>query len=313
MYCVDTDLPYKPHRLRRGDTVGIVSTSFSVVTDGSEEAVRSAIVEKFATLGLNVKFAKNWYTDINAPFSGTPEQRREDLMSMFEDPNVHAIMATKGGRGAVDVVPLLDYDIIRKNPKPYIGLSDPTIVHMALQSRTNMLTMYIPNALTVWTEKMKHWMSCILMQSRAITFNNPGTRTIIRGKSIGRLLGGILALVYITPFTGYGYNLDDPYILFFEEVGVIDGTLERRLKAMDRSGIFKNAKGLVFGDCVRCSENHFKIDQVVRNVWKKYPHVPSYTGANITHDEGSFTLPMNILYEIDSGKGQLKMLESFVR
>lgn len=313
--CSSNEGSLKHPRIKPGDTVGIVSTSLSIWIGGKdEETLKKEIIQLFSEFGLNVKFAKYWASKKDPLYSGTPEERRSDLMQMFTDPSVDLIMASKGGGGAIDVVPLLDYDIIKMHQKPYIGFSDPTFVHMALQSRINMLTMYSPNAIMTWTESMKKWFSCILMQGKKMTFSNPGTETIVRGKAIGRLLGGVFELIFVTPWTGYGYNLDDPYILFFEAIGVSDEVLERRLKAMDRGGLFKNAKGLVFGECPRCPGGNPVVNAFVKKIWRKYPHVPSYTGANVTHGhDGSFTLPMNILYEIDSGKGQLKMLESFVK
>ena len=118
----------KPPKLHFGDTIGIIGASGAVRVEG---AVGRA-VEYAKSLGFNVKLGES----ANAKYgylSGSDELRARDVNAMFADPEVKAIVSTRGGYGTMRMLDLLDYDMIRKNPKIFIGFSDITAMHIAFQ------------------------------------------------------------------------------------------------------------------------------------------------------------------------------------
>ena len=115
----------------RGSKVGIVSPSSAL---DSPEDIRDGL-RWLESCGYRVVLGTHVYDRLNH-MAGTPEQQAEDLMRFFADPEIRAVFAAAGGFGAQYLLPLLDYDLIRKNPKPLIGFSDTTALQAGIFART---------------------------------------------------------------------------------------------------------------------------------------------------------------------------------
>ena len=116
----------------RGSKVGIVSPSSAL---DSPEDIRDGL-RWLESCGYRVVLGTHVYDRLNH-MAGTPEQQAEDLMRFFADPEIKAVFAAAGGFGAQYLLPLLDYDLIRKNPKPLIGFSDTTALQAGIFARTD--------------------------------------------------------------------------------------------------------------------------------------------------------------------------------
>jgi muramoyltetrapeptide carboxypeptidase len=108
-----------------------------------ERAVR--LLESF---GYRVKLAEH-IAAREQYLAGSAETRARDLMAMFTDPEVDAVICLQGGYGSNQVIPLLDYPVIRDNPKPFMGYSDITSLHVAIRQRTGLVTFYGPGAMSM--------------------------------------------------------------------------------------------------------------------------------------------------------------------
>src|SRR3989344_239833 len=111
----------KPQKINKGDTIGIVASSLPVFPRHQVQYERGK--KLIQEMGFKIKEGKTigksrWW------MSGTPKEVAEDINSMFAEKKVKAIMAHTGGYSAISVIDHLDYDLIRKNPKPFIGMSD---------------------------------------------------------------------------------------------------------------------------------------------------------------------------------------------
>ena len=124
-----------PVRLNKGDTVGLVSPS-----SATDEPLDLQLAgEAMQALGFQVKTGAH-YAERRGYLAGSDAQRAGDLNAMFADPDVKAIICVRGGSGAARLLPLLDYDAIRRNPKVLLGYSDTTALHSAIHARTGLVT-----------------------------------------------------------------------------------------------------------------------------------------------------------------------------
>ena len=128
----------KPKSIKVNSTIGVVSPSYWL-----DESVLKNTAKFFTILGYNIEISKSnslqW-----GPFAGTPQERADDLHRMFVNPKIDAVMCARGGYGANRVLPLLDYDLIRKNPKIFIGYSDITAYLTSITQQTNLVTFHGP-------------------------------------------------------------------------------------------------------------------------------------------------------------------------
>lgn len=118
----------RPPYLRPGDTVGIVTPARKL----SEKADTAKVRERFESWGLKVKFGPHTADREQPYFAGTDAQRAADLQAMIDDPGVKAIVSFQGGYGSVRLLPLIDLDRLREQPKWIVGFSDVTMLHLAL-------------------------------------------------------------------------------------------------------------------------------------------------------------------------------------
>ena len=132
-------MPNKPRRLSFGDTVGIIAPA-SAPPDPKAIDRSIAVLKQ---LGFKPKLARNvrkrW-----GFLAGSDRERADDLMQMFTDRKVSAIICVRGGYGTARILPLLDYQTIRRNPKVFIGYSDITSLHCAFLVKSNLISFHGP-------------------------------------------------------------------------------------------------------------------------------------------------------------------------
>ena len=125
-------------RLRCGDTIGVVSPASPVKPEVLDRGVA-----KLEALGFRVKLGKYVYAK-QGYLAGSDRERAEDLNAMFRDPEVDAIVCSRGGYGTPRILPLLDYGAITRHPKVFVGFSDITALHVAIRQRTGLVTFHGP-------------------------------------------------------------------------------------------------------------------------------------------------------------------------
>ena len=183
----------------------------------------------------------------------------------FADTSVAAIHAIRGGWGSARVLPYLDYDVIRRNPKVLIGYSDITALHMAINGKTGLTTFHGPIGLGRWDAWSVDYYKRVVMNGESVTFSPKQglsdrnslvqtefrVQTIVPGKARGRLLGGNLTV--LTAILGSPYVPDfENAILFCEDVGEDFYRIDRMVTQLKLAGILGKIKGFVFGGCSEC-------------------------------------------------------------
>ncbi len=191
------------------------------------------------------------------------EQRAENLMKMWSNPDVKAIIAATGGYGAVRVLPYLDPDVFRRNPKIFVGYSDITALHLWLVRRAHVRAFHGPTLDDLYTGVSDPTVRSLLS---ALTDPRPqdkltgfGVRAVRPGRAVGRLTGGNLSLVQQT--IGTPYEIDTRgAILFLEETRDPMSFVDERLVHLRSAGLLREVRGIVFGQLSidRCEEDEFQ-------------------------------------------------------
>ncbi len=316
----------RPPALKSGDTIGLV-TPASPLFEGHRTVIEAK--EKMEGLGFKVKVAKNIYKK-RGYLAGTIKERVSDLHDMFADPEVKGIIAVRGGYGSAQLLPYLDYELIRSHPKVLVGYSDITSLLLGIHAQTGLVTFHGPVAVSTFTDYTKKYFLDTLSSVQPIGLiddapysgNLQTTNrvwTYRSGVARGRLSGGNLTLMQMTIGTPYEFNSNNA-ILFIEEVGEEPYDLDRMLTHLKQAGKFDRCKGVFFGKLGSVKPADYKpgfnsslsVEEVIDDTFKDFDF-PVCVGISIGHIKQKPTLPEGILAELDSDKGHISLLEAAVR
>jgi muramoyltetrapeptide carboxypeptidase len=311
-----------PARLSPGDVVGLVDPA-----SATWEPIDIDIVEDtLAALGLAAKRGPH-LLDRRGSLAGADRDRAADVMAMFTDPAVKAVLPVRGGWGCARILPHLDFDAIRRNPKVIMGYSDLTALLLAIHARTGLVTFHGPNGASEWNATSADFFRRVVLQAEAVTFTNPRdkgetlaqteyrTKTITPGVARGRLLGGNLSV--LTALLGSPFLPDfRDAILFLEDVNEAPYRVDRMLTQLALSGILKGVRGVVWGTCHDCEPDAGFGSATIPDLLDDHVKplgVPAWRGALVGHIDRQFTLPIGAEVEVDATAGSIRMLEPAVR
>jgi len=303
--------------VRPGDTAALITPS-SYVSDPDRLALAERTVRYF---GLKPKFASNVRSRAGY-LGGTIEQRLDDLHQMFRDPEVKAVFAIRGGYGSEQLLDRIDYDLIRKNPKIFLGYSDITAMHLAITKRAGLITFHGPVAVARFSPYTQTYFRKALFETEPIGLvtNPPDSdplrpahtlRTIRPGKGSGPLTGGNLSLISTTMGTPFEIETRGR-ILFLEDIEEQPYSIDRMLTQLRLAGKFDGVAGVIFGECKDCRprdyqpsfESTFSLGEVLDNILGKL-NVPVLSGLTIGHTDDQLTLPLGVMATLDATKGEL--------
>lgn len=306
-----------PRPLAPGDTVALVSPS-SAVSDPFDLQLAREVME---ALGLRVVTGAH-YAERRGHLAGSDAERAGDLNAAFADPDVAAIVCTRGGSGAARLLPLLDYEAIRANPKALLGYSDVTALHCAIQARTGLVTFHGPIGTGSWNRFNADQFRRVFFERELMRYENRieagdelvprrnRTRTLVPGQARGRLLGGNLTV--LTALAGSPYLPDfDGAILFLEDVSEAPYRVDRMLTTLRLMGVLDRIAGFVFGECTDCDPGDGYGSLTLAQILDDFIvplGIPAYTGAMIGHIREQFILPVGGEVELDADAGTLRLL-----
>ncbi len=314
----------RPRALREGDTVGLI-TPATYVSDPDRLALAVRTVQYF---GLRPKMGPNVGKRIGY-LGGTDQERLDDLHAMFRDPEVKGVFAIRGGYGSEHLLDRIDYGLLRANPKVFLGYSDITALHLAIQKHANLVTFHGPVMISGFSEFTQKWFRPALFSTEPLgVLTNPPEANELRpahvlravrpGKARGRLIGGNLTLMSAT--LGTPYEIDTRgRILFLEDVGEEPYGLDRMLTQLRLAGKLAAAAGIVFGECANCGprefqpsyESTFSVGEVIDQILGKLD-IPVLSGLTLGHTDDQLTLPLGVMAALDTAKGELIIEESGV-
>jgi muramoyltetrapeptide carboxypeptidase len=304
----------KPAALKPGDTVGFITPASNVPNAADSYA---KLDRSMQVLGLRARFAKN--VRKHAGYVAGPESARvEDLHAMFSDPEIKAVFCVRGGYGSPQLLDRIDYDLIRRNPKIFLGYSDITALHLAIHQRTGLVTFHGP----AWNRELTPYtishVQRVLFSGEAIgkipVAPDHPVKALVRGKVRGRLVGGNLSL--ITSLLGTPYEIDTRGAIFFVEDVMEDPfRIDRMFTQLRLAGKLDGIAGLVWGECHLCrskTDPPYSLEEVYDRLLRKL-EVPVLSGLAFGHTDDQATLPYGVMARLDSDQGELVIEEPAFR
>lgn len=320
----------KPKRLKKGDTIGLISPASYIQDDGLEKAVTN-----LENLGFKVKKGKH-IRKLRGFLAGTDQERLEDLHNMFSDKSVDGIWCVRGGYGSARLLPQIDYGLIKKNPKVFIGYSDITALLQGIHTNTGLICFHGPVGASEQTDFTKEQLIAVLMEGRAphiIAIPEPATEkteeeakdtkekkqafepyVINPGKVSGPLVGGNLSL--LAAITGTDYQLDvRGKLLFIEDVGEKPYRIDRMLTQLRQAYPLEKTAGIALGVFSGCEANEDDNSLTLRETLLDRLadlDVPIMYGLPFGHIDDHCTLPVGLEAELDTVARTVTLLESAV-
>lgn len=294
--------PVLPPRLERGSLVALTAPASPVTPEGRRAGIRA-----LEWLGFTVEAGQSLRRNENGYAAGCPRERAEELNRAFADPAVRAIWCARGGYTAAQVLPWLDYGLIARNPKPFIGYSDITAFHTAFQQRCGFVTWHGPMACSDLAEHpvsgtLNSLRSALALEAE-LDYNNPNGAPlcVIRpGVGEGVLTGGNLSVLASLLGTPWAVETKGK-ILFLEDVGEPVPVLERLLWQLHAAGILEGAAGILLGSFADCKNRYcpeYDPMALFRHFFRTFPG-PVIGGLRCGHCVPTATLPLGCLCRVE--------------
>jgi muramoyltetrapeptide carboxypeptidase len=312
----------RPQKLSPGDTLGIIAPA-SAPPD--PKAVDRA-VDVLKQLGYRIKLAPNVHKRLGF-LAGTDRERASDVIRMFAEKKVDAVLCVRGGYGTARLLPLLDYKVIAANPKIFVGFSDITSLHCAFLTKAKLVSFHGPMLVSDFS---RDELSQFAVKSFLETLSGQGTglgkgysgktvKVLRRGVARGRLVGGNLTVLCTLLGTPWMPTLKGR-ILFIEDIGELPYRFDRMLTQLLNCGLLQQVAGVAVGLNADCEDPKAKVTteyrQSLEDVLKErlLPlKIPVVTGLPFGHVPDNGTLPVGIMVELDAERGELNFLGPCVR
>lgn len=302
----------RPYPLKKGDSIGYIAPAGPIKIERLEAAINS-----LECLGINVILGKSCTLKYGY-LAGEDEIRANDINEMFKDKNIKGIFAIRGGYGSARLLDKIDFKAVKRNPKPFFGYSDITMLHIAFNQRCNMITYHSPMPTTELykgVDKFTYNSLKKAMFSKNITGNiyNPRKSKLeflVPGKAKGQLIGGNLSIICSS--LGTEYEIDTKgKILFIEEIGEDPYKIDRMLMQLIQAGKIKDCSGIVLGYFTQCESSNkigsLSIEKILQDLLVPL-HKPIITNLCCGHQLPTATLPLGAKICFDSQSSSLRVL-----
>lgn len=288
-----------PASLQSGDTIGVIAPSSAHDVTTLQPSIELLEAQGYIVV-LNPQTALK-----HGQMAGTPEDKVNAIHDYFTDPDIKAIMCTCGGNGALHYLDMLDYDIIRANPKFFIGFSDITAPLHAIQKKASLVTYHGP------TLTKLHKLDAEYQTQFFDVLSGKETQTDIHSDIAltAPVFGGNLSMLQSLIGTPYAPDLNDA-ILFIEDINDHLSRYDRMLAHMARAGWFNNLNAIMVGDFINSGDNPdrpfgFTVEDMIK---QHAPNIPVISGLPVGHGDQLFTLPIGGTICLKNEKLSIKSL-----
>lgn len=301
----------RPPALRRGDTVGVIAPAGPITAEALETGLAALELRGYRPLYLPSILDRDWY------FAGSVERRLRELHQMFANPEVRGIVCFRGGYGANYLLPHLDLDLLRSNPKFFCGASDITTLLTYLCDKAGMVVFHGPmlqrDARPDGVDEESWFAAASSGDAYSLRFGEE-VQTLVPGSANGMMYGGCLSLLCASLGTAYEIDTRDT-ILFIEDINEPAYRIDRMLMQLKLAGKLREVRGLVFGemlDCARGAEG-YTLQEVILRVVEDLG-VPVVCGVRSGHvSGGNVTIPLGVAAQLDAGATVALRLAAAVR
>lgn len=249
-------------------------------------------------------------------FAATDADRIADFNAALRDDTIDAIWCLRGGYGVMRILDQLDYDALRRHPKPIMGYSDISALHAAAGRECEIVSYHSPNARTPLSPFARDSFERALLRGGDSCGSAPTARTIRPGRARGRLAGGNLSLISSLVGTPYLPDLKDA-ILVIEDTNEGLYRVDRMLTQLSLAGELAGLAGIAFGYCTQCEADESagdarlsrKLDDVLREFADRLA-IPCIAGIPMGHVDDQWTIPLGAIATLDAGQLTLNVDES---
>jgi muramoyltetrapeptide carboxypeptidase len=294
--------PIRPPRLKPGDTIGIVAPAGPFDPKIFSQGLSTVESLGFRTRVSDEIFEKTGY------LAGNDAQRARLVNRLFKDPAIDAIVCARGGFGCLRILPLVDFDVIRENPKVFIGFSDITALLTSITTRSRLVTFHGPVVTTLAKapEITRNTLLGAISSDMPLEVQPANGVVIQAGRAQGPLIGGNLTtLCHLlgTPFEPRFKHR----ILLLEDRGEAIYRIDRMLFQMKLAGCFDGIAGLVLGSFEGCGS----LDAVFQVFEEHFRDIsaPILAGFDVGHGEKNLTIPLGIDAILDTDRQLLSFTQ----
>ncbi len=298
-----------PPYLKKGDCIGMVSPAGFMPFERMETCMNT-----LQDWGYTVRLGATTNSQSENYFSGTDEERLNDLQQMLDDREVRAVLCARGGYGLSRIIDTLNFKKFRKHPKWIVGFSDITVLHSHIYTRYGVASLHAPMAAAFnedgfdspYIQSLKDALEGMPASYECAVheFNKPG-------EAKGELVGGNLTL--LTHLIGTASDLKTKNkILFIEDIGEYLYNIDRMLLQLKRSGKLDKLAGLVIGGFsdMKDTERPFgkRIQEIIYDQVKEY-HFPMCFNFPVSHDKENYALKIGAKYSLHVQSDAVKLEE----
>jgi muramoyltetrapeptide carboxypeptidase len=285
----------KPSRLYKGDTIGIIAPASGIknkssLTDG---------IEILRNLGYKILTGESCY-ERNGFLSGSDTLRAYDLNTFFLNKDIKAIICLRGGYGSIRILDKIDYNIIKNNPKIFVGYSDITFLNISIYEKSSLVTFHGPMAASDIADcdafTLERLFDCLEGRIKSHTYD---LEPLIPGYCSGKIFGGNLSVLCSLVNTQYDINWRNK-ILFIEDINEEPYSIDRKLYQLKISGVFNKINGVILGQYNSCDSKDSG-SQTIVEVFKEFFYnfnIPVYSGFMAGHGLHKITVPLGVKIKI---------------
>lgn len=296
-----------PPALQKGETIGIFAPAGPIV----DQEAFAAGIRTLRELGFKLRFQRGLETRNTGYLAGHDDERAQEIMDLWRDPEVKALVAARGGYGCLRLLDLIDFDLVAGMPKRLIGFSDLTTLHAAILAKTNQLTLHGPMVTTLAKADPASMDSFLqALTSRLAESIKVKELEILRGENAtGTLMGGNLANLIHLIGTPWEPAWQDA-VLLLEDIGEATYRIDRMLHHLKAVGVLNKIGGLILGSFTDCGN--------VETIWSLAldlttdRRIPVWANFPAGHGSRNLTLPLGADVTLDSNTGTLRIVQSDV-
>ena len=299
----------RPRPITRNSHIAVLAISSPSDPQRIDQAV-----ENLRSRGLRVTIADNIAHSHRGYLAGSDGERVEELNRYLNSPEFDAFFFSRGGYGAMRILDRVDYDAIRKNPRPLIGFSDLTALHQAMAIRANVASFHGPMVNLDWfhglSPDIEEWFWSMLGGAAPLTRNFDRNQIVCEGDAEGILFGGCLSLTAALIGTEYDFWIDDG-IWFWEDVDEPAYRLDRMLTHLNLSGRLKKIRGVAIGKLKGCGSES-EIDALLHETFDSY-RVPVVRDLPFGHHGDNLLMPVGAPVRISTSSLTLTLTQPAVQ
>jgi muramoyltetrapeptide carboxypeptidase len=297
-----------PPYLKPGDTIGIVCPAGYMPFEKAQTCI-----ETLTGWGFKVITGKTLGNQFHY-FSGTDEERLQDLQQMLDDKKIDAILCGRGGYGTGRILDRLDFSKFVKRPKWIIGFSDITVLHCHLFSNFKIASLHAPMAAAFNDGEFKNQYIESLhdaLLGKKANYSTEGNSFDQEGKATGILVGGNLSLLVNLIGTPSDIKTKNK-ILFVEEVGEYIYSADRMMHQLKRSGKLDDLKGLIIGKFSEMKDTTIPFGQTfeetIKDLVNEYDF-PVCFDFPVSHEKENYALKIGVKYKLKVQQGKVELKE----